>query len=526
MNRTHHFTRLAETNQPFDLIVIGGGATGVGIALDAASRGYSTCLLERYDFGKGTSSRSTKLVHGGVRYLQQGNLTLVTDALRERGILRANAPHVVHDQPFVIPAYGRWDRPYYGLGLKVYDRLSGKWSFGRSELLSRKEVLARIPNLKPDGLRGGVLYHDGQFDDARLLINLVQTAAELGAVVLNYACVNRLTTDPTGRINGVKFVDVESGVQHTLAARCVVNAAGPFSDQVRRLAEPDAPASLTASQGVHIVLDASFLAGGSALMVPRTPDGRVMFAIPWQGHVVVGTTDTPIPAAAVEPTPLESEIDFILETANRYLARPATRADVLSVFTGIRPLAGGPSKHKATAALSRDHAVSISAGGLVSITGGKWTTYRKMAEDVVDRVVAYASLPPRPCRTRELPIHGCCVPDGTCDDFTIYGSDAPMLRKLAQEGPAPSGRLHPGLPLHACHVLWGARREYARTVEDVLARRSRALFLNAGAALEVAPKVAELLAREFDRTPSWVSVQLDEFAVVAGYYRVPSANGL
>ncbi len=508
MNRDAFLQRIVERREPWDIAVVGGGATGVGIAVDAASRGYSVALFEQSDFGKGTSSRSTKLIHGGVRYLQQGNIPLVMEALKERGLLLKNAPHLVHDLEFIVPNYAWWEAPFYGIGLKVYDLLAGKYGFGPSQVLSREEVLARIPTLSRDGLRGGVKYHDGQFDDARLLISLAQTAAEQGAALLNYARVTALVKDGGGFVHGLNFRDEESGANHTLAARCVINATGPFCDELRRVDDPAAEPIIAPSQGVHLVFDRAFLPGDAAIMVPHTRDGRVMFAIPWHGHTLVGTTDTPIAEATLEPSPLEHEIDFILETAGDYLTRRPTRADILSVFTGIRPLvkAGGASN---TAALSRDHTIQISSSGLLTIAGGKWTTYRGMAEDTVDHAIALARLDERPCVTRDLRIHG---------------SDAHALDALIHERPELAVRLHAALPITGAQVVWAAREEMARTVEDVLARRTRALFLNAAAALAMAPEVARLLAREFGRDARWEEGQLAAFREIAAHFAPPAAT--
>ncbi len=482
LHRPRFLQRVAERREPWDLAIIGGGATGMGIALDAVTRAYSVVLLEQHDFGKGTSSRSTKLVHGGVRYLQQGNVSLVMEALKERGMLLQNAPHLVHDQQFVVPNYEWWETPFYGIGMKVYDLLAGKYGFGPSQILSREEVLARIPTLSQDGLRGGVKYHDGQFDDARLLIDLASTAAEHGACLLNYAKVTGLAKDADGFINGLTFRDEETGRSHPLAARCVINATGPFCDGLRKIDDPAAKAMIAPSQGVHIVLPREFLPGDTAIMVPHTRDGRVMFAIPWHGHAVVGTTDTEIPEATLEPLPQSAEIDFILETASGYLAKPPTRADILSVFTGIRPLVKA-SDVSGTAALSRDHTIEISGSGLMTIAGGKWTTYRKMAEDAVDHAIVLGRLDERDCVTRNLRIR------------------------------------NPGA--HEDSGAWYARHEMARTVEDVLARRTRLLFLNTQAALQKAPQVARELAQELGRDEAWQRAQLAEFAKVAGHYIPP-----
>lgn len=517
MKRDAFLQRIADRKEPWDVAVVGGGATGMGIAVDAASRGYSVVLLEQSDFGKGTSSRSTKLVHGGVRYLQQGNVSLVMEALKERGLLLQNAPHLVHDLEFIVPNYAWWEAPFYGIGLKVYDLLAGKYGFGPSELLSRQETLARIPTLEQDGLRGGVKYHDGQFDDARLLINLAQTAAEQGACVLNYTPVTALEKDAEGFVSGLTFRDEESGATHSLAARSVINATGAFCDALRAMDEPGAAPLIAPSQGVHLVLRREFLPGHTAIMVPHTRDGRVMFAIPWHDHALVGTTDTPIPAVSLEPSPLDQEVDFILQTAGSYLAQIPTKADILSVFTGIRPLvkAGEGSN---TATLSRDHTIHISSSGLLTIAGGKWTTYRKMAEDAVDHAIVLARLTERPCVTRDLHIHGFHRHAADFGTLGIYGSDAIGIRELIRENPALGELLHPALPIVGAEAVWAARHEQARTVEDALARRTRALFLHREAALEMAPAVARLLAAETGRDAAWQEGQLAAFAAVAAHF--------
>ncbi len=516
MNRERSLQNLL-ADCTWDIAVIGGGATGVGIAVDAASRGYAVCLLEQSDFGKGTSSRSTKLVHGGVRYLQQGNISLVMEALKERGILRRNAPHLVQDLPFIVPNYSWWEAPFYGLGMKVYDLLSGQHGFGKSRLLSREEVLHHIPTLEQTGLRGGVLYHDGQFDDSRLLIDLAQTAETHGAVLLNYARVTKLNRDDAGFINGVSFCDEETGTAHTIRATCVINATGAFSDTVRQLDDPASLPMIAASQGVHLVLDRSFLPGDAAIMVPRTHDGRVMFAIPWHHHTLLGTTDTPVDEALLEPVALEQEIEFILETAGQYLSKPPTRLDILSVFAGIRPLVR--SKVPAnTASLTRDHTIVISKSNLLTIAGGKWTTYRKMAEDCVDQAARLAKLETRPCLTRTLAIHGHQSPAHASDELASYGSLAIEIRKLIVGNPDDGRRLHPALPILAAQVIWAVRHEMARTVEDVLARRTRALFLNARAAIAMAPETARLMAVELRRDAQWEAAQIEHFKALAKGY--------
>ncbi len=501
------------------MVVVGGGATGVGVALDAAARGYEVLLLERGDFGKGTSSRSTKLIHGGVRYLRQGNLALVREALEERDLLRQNAPHLVSDLAFVVPAYAWWERAFYGVGLKGYQLLAGRHDFGPAEILSRNETLARLPTIESRGLRGGVVYHDGQFDDARLLIHLAVTAVEQGAVLLNYAPVIGFTRDRAGVVNGVVAQDLEDGRTFPLQAKVVINAAGPFCDEVRRLADPSVVPMITASQGIHLVFDGSLLSGNAAILIPRTSDGRVLFAIPWHGATVVGTTDTPVAEPSTEPRPREEEIDFVLETARRYLHEPLTRADVRSVFVGIRPLVR--AGHAAsTSALSRDHTIHTDPSGLLTITGGKWTTYRNMAEDCVNQAARLAQLPDERCRTRRLRIHGFHEQAATFGHLSVHGADAPEIRELMRAEPDLADVLHPSLPYHGAEVVWAARCEMARTVEDVLARRTRALFLHARAAIDMAPRVADLLARELGRDEAWRTAQIDAFRALARGYLI------
>jgi glycerol-3-phosphate dehydrogenase len=513
MDRDEMLSRLRNPEGVWDLIIVGGGATGLGAAVDAASRGHRTLLLERGDFAAGTSSRSTKLVHGGVRYLQQGNFSLVLEALRERGLLHENAPHLVANLPFVVPNYEWWEAPFYGVGLKLYDMMAGKLGFGLSRHLSLAETCERLPTVETEGLRGGTIYHDGQFDDARLAINLAQTAAEQGATVLNYANVSALQKIG-GLVTGVVVQDVETGADYRPLARAVVNATGAFSDAVRRMDHPDAQTIISPSQGVHIVLDRAFHPGGDAIMVPHTSDGRVIFVIPWYDRVVVGTTDTPIAAASAEPSPQDEEIEFLLETSSRYLIRDPAREDVRSVFVGIRPLvkSGGD---EATAALSREHTLNVSKSGLVTIAGGKWTTYRKMAEDTVDCAVVVGQLSERPCATHGLRIHGYDQNAADHGTLAVYGADAPALRDLMAEDPRYEQRLHPTFDSLAVQIVWAVRHEMARRVEDVLARRLRALFLDTRASMEMAPAVAELMAEELKRDAVWVRDQVRDFRRLA-----------
>lgn len=502
----------------WDLLVIGGGATGLGVALESASRGYRTLLLEQGDFGSGSSSRSTKLIHGGVRYLQQGNLTLVMESLHERGILIRNAPHLVHNLSFVVPLYDWWEGPFYGIGLKLYDTLAGKLGLGPSRLLTREETLQQIPTVEAKGLRGGVIYHDGQFDDARLAIALARSCADLGAVPLNHLRVSGLL-ESGGIVSGVQAVEQESGRTYEIRARVVVNATGPFSDEIRRMDEPGAQAIIAPSQGVHLVLSREFLPGDSAIMVPHTDDGRILFAVPWHDRTIVGTTDTPVELVTPEPRPLKEEVAFLLQHASRYLSRHPQEADILSVFAGLRPLVKGHGGAD-TASLSRDHTLLISAAGLVTIAGGKWTTYRKMGEDTVTAAARVAGLAELPSRTAGLPIHGFSTRP-LVGEWQVYGADAAGLEELCREQPALKELLHPRLPYRLVEVVWGVRHEWARNVEDVLSRRTRALILDARAAMEAAPAVAALMAVELGRDAAWQAAQVAGFIRLAQGYLCP-----
>ncbi|TDI46342.1 MAG: glycerol-3-phosphate dehydrogenase/oxidase [Acidobacteria bacterium] len=508
--------RLEASPNDWDIIIIGGGATGLGCAVESASRGYRTLLLESGDFARGTSSRSTKLVHGGVRYLQQGNVSLVLEALKERGRLLANAPHLVHDLPFIVPNYDWWEAPFYGVGLRVYDLLAGKLGFGASRNLSKSETLERLPTIETKGLRGGVIYYDGQFDDARLAIHLAMTAASLGATVLNYVAATALTK--TGDvITGVVAREEETGAELELRGRVVINATGPFSDAIRKLDEPETTAIIRPSQGVHIVLDRSFLPGDSAIMVPHTDDGRVLFAIPWHERIVVGTTDTPLDTVSYEPCPLEEEIEFLLKHTARYLTKDPTRNDILSMFAGIRPLVG-TSPDGNTAEISRDHTLHISRSGLVTIAGGKWTTYRMMAEDTIDQAATMAGLEEKPSVTKTLRLHGYHQDAAQFGELERYGADAPLVRDLIREDPRYGELLHPEANVKTGEVIWAARKEMARTVEDFLSRRTRSLLLGARTAIAMAPRVAALMAEELDRDDAWAQAQVETFVKLAEGY--------
>ena len=512
--REKQLSRLAEAGD-FDIVVIGGGATGAGIAVDAASRGYRVALCEQHDFGKGTSSRSTKLIHGGVRYLQQGNVSLVRDSLRERGRLHRNASHLVYPLPVIVPLYAWWEPTYYRMGLKLYDLLAGSWGLGRSSRLSRDEALDALKTIQAKNLRGGIRYFDAAFDDTRLLVNLMQTAVEQGAVCVNYLRVDQLQREGQ-RVCGATATDIESGDQISIRAKVVINAAGPFSDDVRRLDDPQAQSWISPSQGAHIVLAGSFLPSESALIVPKTADGRVVFAIPWHGHTLVGTTDTPLDETPLEPVPLAKEIDFLLETVSAYLSNQPQRADVLSVFAGLRPLVSSEGARH-TSKLRRDHQVREAKSGLVSIVGGKWTTYRKMAEDCVNVAAKAAGLPSVACCTQELLVHG-AEATPLAGRLSIYGSDGLALEQLLAGRSEYREQLDQELPYTVGEAVWAVRQEMARSVEDVLARRTRALLLNARAALRSAPRVAEIIASEQGHNQDWIRAEIERFESVAlGY---------
>lgn len=499
MNRGEMIDQLErQGSAPWDLVIIGGGATGLGSALDAAARGCRVLLLEQNDFAKGTSSRSTKLIHGGVRYLRQGNLSLVRDSLRERGLIMRNAPGLVRALPFVIPSYWWWESAFYGIGLKVYDLLAGKLGLSRSRHLSRAEVLERCPGIADAGLRGGTLYFDAQFDDARLAIAIARTAAARGGVLINHMPVTSLLKGKDGMISGVAARDAESGDEYEIQARVVVNATGPFADRVRALDQPGAPSAVTLSRGVHVVLDKSFYSSESALMIPETDDGRVLFLIPWHGRVLVGTTDTPCADVSPDPQPGAEEIDYLLDHAGRYLKKQPGSDDARSVFAGLRPLVhrDGKEDKSDTSTLSRDHHIRVSTSGLVTVTGGKWTTYRRMAEDVVDEALRRAGITGRHCRTEGL---------------------------VLDAGPGAMGGgtrsfVHAALPYEMEDFERAIRDEMARTLEDVLSRRTRCLILDAKAALEVAPAVVERLALALGKDSRWAEAELAAFREIAARY--------
>lgn len=522
MNRNEMIQQL-ESQPEWDICIIGGGATGLGTALDAASRGFKTILFEQHDFAKGTSSRSTKLVHGGVRYLQQGNVKLVMEALRERGLLLKNAPHLVKNQKFVVPNYKWWEGPFYGIGLKIYDQMAGKLGLGSSEFLSKEETLKLAPALDPEGLRGGVIYHDGQFDDARLAINLAQTAAQHNGVVLNYFPVKGFLKTKV-KISGVQVKDVFSGKEYEVKSKVVITATGVFTDAILNMDNPEHECMIAASQGIHLVVDKEFLPGDTAIMIPRTDDGRVLFAVPWHDKIVLGTTDTPVEsqnlAALLEPIPLREEIEFILKHIGRYLSKDPQLSDVKSMFAGLRPLVKGKSKK--TAALSRDHLITIVDSGLIIITGGKWTTYRRMAEDAIDAAIKNTGLPEAECKTKTLAIHGAATVDFNKKMY-YFGSDEDHIRSMINHDHSLGEKIHLSLPYVKAEIIWSVRNEMCMTVEDALSRRTRALLLDARAAMESAPVVAAIMAKEMGKDETWIIQQIQDFNFIAKNY-LPTSN--
>ena len=515
MKREEMLQRLNEETV-YDIIIIGGGATGLGTAVDAASRGYKTLLVEQHDFAKGTSSRSTKLVHGGVRYLAQGNIKLVREALKERGLLLQNAPHVTSNLSFVLPCYSWWQKIYYGIGLLLYDVMAGKLGLGKTKIISRKKTKEGLPTIDTKNLSGAIVYKDGQFDDARLAINLMQTAADNGATVLNYCKVVELIKADK-KICGVIVKDEITQKQYELKCKVVINATGVFTDAILQMDNATAKNIVSPSQGIHLVIDKKFFPGNQAMMIPKTEDGRVLFAVPWHNMVVVGTTDTPIESHSLEPKPLEAEIQFILHHINKYLDVIIKRTDVKSVYVGLRPLVKKGAANK-TALMPRDHTIIVSTSGLVTITGGKWTTYRRMANDVLNKAVAVAQLEKKSSVTEKLKIHGWISETDKNDALYFYGSDAAAIKNICSEDETLKELIHPSLPNIKAEVIWAVRNEMVITVEDVLARRTRILFLDAMAAMESAPIVAKLMAGEMNKDEQWIQQQIESFNALAKQY--------
>ncbi|GHV65055.1 glycerol-3-phosphate dehydrogenase [Bacteroidia bacterium] len=517
MDRSKMLAQLSEVDT-WDCVVIGGGATGLGVAVDAASRGYKVALFEMVDFAKGTSCKSTKLVHGGVRYLQHGDVILVLEALRERGLMKQNAPHLVKDQAFVISNYTYWDNFLYFCGLTLYDILSFGFGYGRSRFISKKKVIDYLPTTIKKGLKGGIVYHDGQFDDSRMAVNLAQTCVEQGGVVVNKAKVAKILHDSNGKVAGVAVTDVETGKEFEVKARSVINAGGIFVDEVMTMDLPKHRPIVTPSQGVHIVLDKKFLPGDSAIMIPKTSDERVLFAVPWHDKVVIGTTDIQRPVSELEPLPLKEEIDFILKTAALYFETAPQYSDILSVFAGQRPLAAPKEEGKKTKEISRGHKIFVSKNKLITITGGKWTSYRRMAEDTVNKAIQLNLLEARKCRTKHLHIHGYRPHPNLSDHLYIYGSDEPQIQKLLDTNPAYAAKLHDRHPYTVAEVVWAVREEMARDVEDVLARRVRLLYVDARAAIDAAPVVAKVMAETLELGEEWQKEQVEAFTKLAERY--------
>ena len=516
MNREENLNKLRE-NTEFDIIIIGGGATGLGCAVDAASRGYKTLLLEKYDFAKGTSSRSTKLVHGGVRYLAQGNIHLVREALLERGRMLRNAPHVCHKLGFVVPVYSWWDKFYYGFGLWIYEFLSAKFSLGKTKILSSKDTLEYLPDLDSNKLKGGILYFDGQFDDSRLAINLAQTASESGATVLNYCGVTDFIKEGN-KIAGVVFKDELSNQEYQIKSKVVVNATGVFADALLQKSEGHTQVTMTPSQGIHLVLDKSYFEGFSAMLIPKTADGRVLFIIPWHDKVLLGTTDTPVKEIVLEPKPLEEEIRFIMNHFNKYTNHTIDSTDVKSVFVGLRPLIK-EEKVNNTAVLSREHLIKTLPSGLVNVSGGKWTTYRNMAEQTINKAIQTSDLKFVRTKTKRLKIHGYSTKK-VKSHLSIYGTDAILIQQLIDANNSLSEKIHPLYPYTKAEVFWAVKKEMALTVEDVLARRIRLLFLDAEAAIQAAPLVAEIMASLLGKDSVWVKEQVSAFSKLAEGYLI------
>lgn len=519
MNREENINQLKDETKIWDIAIIGGGSSGLGVALDAISRGMSVLLLEKADFAKGTSSRSTKLVHGGVRYLAQGDVMLVLEALKERGRLLKNAAHLAHNQPFIIPIYTLWDRLQYTVGLKIYDWMAGKLRLGKSKWISKADTISRLPAIKQQGLMGGVVYYDGQFDDARLAVAIAQTADEAGACILNYTKVSALQKNAKGKIKGLKVRDELSKTNYTIQAKMVVNATGVFADKILQMDNPEAPIMIQPSQGIHLVMDLDFLGGKDALMIPKTKDGRVLFAVPWHNRLVVGTTDTLKEKAKLEPEAMKKEIDFVLETASGYLTKEPTRADIKAVFAGLRPLARPKEGSTKTKEISRSHKVILSDSGLVTLTGGKWTTFRKMGEDTVGYFEQVTGEKPNTSTSANMKIQGNTT-NPEKGHWGIYGTDAKAIHSLAESHPEWKEKIHPDFPNILAEVIWAIRSEMAVKLDDVLSRRIRMLILDAQAAIDSAPKVAELMAKEMNKDKVWIQNELTEFGNTAKKYLI------
>ena len=506
MNRTDSIIKLNKVLQ-WDVVIIGGGASGLGIALDASKRGYKTLLLEKYDFGKGTSSRSTKLIHGGVRYLQNGDITLVIESLKERGILKRNAPHLVQDLSFVIPTYDWWASPFYGIGMKIYDMMAGKLGLGKSEIISKEQTEKLIPNVNKKGLRGGVIYHDGQFDDSRMAITLALSADSKKTTLLNYCNVEGLIKKD-GEIKGLNFTDLINSKKYQIKSKVVINATGVFAEEIIRMDQPKIEKMIQPSQGVHIVLERRFLKSKHAILIPQTSDGRVLFAVPWKNYVIVGTTDTHVKKASEEPKALKEEVDFILKNAGKYMSVKPKRNDIKSVFAGLRPLAATSNK-KSTKEVSRSHKIDISPSGLISVLGGKWTTYRKIAEDALDKAISINKLKKKKCKTERTKLFGFKRNVSWSDPMHVYGSLKKKVESLG--GINDNKSLSNKFYISNNIIEWSIIHEMALTVEDILARRTRCVFLDSKESKRIAPIVAQKMADVLGEDDKWIDAELKKF---------------
>ena len=514
MQRASFLASATRRRLPYDVIVIGGGANGAGITLDCANRGLEVLLLERAAFGSGTSSRSSKLIHGGIRYLALAQFGMVREALHERALLLQNAPGLVTPLPFIIPAATRFELFKFAAGLKLYDWLAGGHKLGASRVLNTTETRRLVPQMGRAPLAGGVLFTDAQFDDTRLLFAILHSAAARGATLLNHMEVVGLSGNGRRHLRAVTALDAISGQHHEFEARVVINATGAHGDAVRRLADHNISAEVLPSQGTHLVVPRRFYTSDHALVLPRTPDGRVMFVIPWHGQVLLGTTDTALTKFEDPPVPLQQEIDMILAVTARYLHRAPGRADVLSSFAGVRPLAAAPGSARSSK-VSREHAITIDNSGLVSVSGGKWTTYRRVAEQCLDEAIKSISLRGSNARTEQLPLL-------TLEDqragVDALGFPARGLAQLTAEQPSLAAALHEALPYNGAHFAWAARAEMAITVADALAYHSRALFIDARAAADIAPRVAAIMAAELGHDGQWIAREIAHARTVAARF--------
>ena len=515
MNRNDSIVKLNKVLE-WDIVIIGGGASGLGIAVDASKRGYKTLLLEKHDFGKGTSSRSTKLIHGGVRYLQNGDITLVIESLKERGILKRNAPHLVQDLSFVIPTYDWWASPFYGIGMKIYDMMAGKLGLGKSVIISKGETEKLIPNVNKKGLRGGVIYHDGQFDDSRMAITLALSANPKKTALLNYCNVDGLIKK-NNEIVGLSFTDSINSKKYQVKSKVVINATGVFAEDIIRMDQPQIKKMIQPSQGVHIVLEKKFLKSKHAILIPQTSDGRVLFAVPWKNYVVVGTTDTQIKNASEEPKPLKEEIDFILKNASKYMTIKPKKDDIKSVFAGLRPLAATSDK-KSTKEVSRSHKIDISPSGLISVLGGKWTTYRKISEDAIDTAISINKLKKKKCKTKKTKLFGYKKKVDFSDPMHVYGSLKKKVESLG--GIDDNNSLSTKFYITNNIIEWSIIHEMALTLEDILARRTRCIFLDSNESKLIAPNVAKKMAEVLEKDQEWIDTELKKFNKLIKNYTV------